>query len=453
MRNIKTLLYFALGFMMVGTLFLVVGNTSAETHTQDKACFNTNTGYFEILKRNGDEYYQPFTPTQNRLDQVVVKLASNPTDDGGSGTAYMWIRDGEEVIAQKTIDYVDLKSSSPQYFYFNNWNEGNVIEITPGHTYNIRMGTNQLDGLNWLYWYTADTGCENDGNVAYRDGNPTEYYMDFQTWGWTVSEQGEDEGSTPAEDSTVDQSSSTTDTTPVETLGEEDSSIAKPSNLSGEYTELDNKRGINLTWKASSADNIDGYKIFKSEDKSKNYKKIAQIGNNYLEYLDEDIEASTTYYYIVRAYLGSSQSASSNIATATTPEDVGPNRPQSLRVLDFGEEYIEIAWTKNSEENLAGYSLIITDNKDLISSAELSKDDQTYKFKDLDAGTIYTITLIAKNDSDKFSPSASIVQTTALEDGSSYALTTAVILLGLGGVGLLLLLILLILKRRREEQA
>jgi len=451
-RNIKTLTYVALASMMLGTLFLAVGDTSAETHTQDKACFNTNPNTWQTLQRNGDDYYQPFTPTQNRLDQVVVKLGSNPNNDGGSGTMVMQIRDGEEILLQKSMDYTNLKSSSPQYFYFNNWNQGDVAEITPGHTYNIRLTSNQTDSQNWLYWYTT-TNCDNDNNFAYREEAETGYYLNFSTWGWTVDESGdeeEDSGQTE-EESTLDQTSNS-DTTDAETLGKSDASIAKPTNLEARYEELNNKRGAKLTFEASDTDNIDGYKIFKSEDENKNYLKIAQTKKDILEYLDENIKASTTYYYIVRAYQNSSQSYNSNIAEVTTPEDVGPNKPQSLRILDFGQDFIEVAWTKNTEEDLAGYIVMITENSNLIDSAELSREDQMYKFENLNPGTVYTITLVAKNNNDKLSPSASIVQMTSESAGSSYILTTAVILLGLGGVGLLLLLILLILKRRREEK-
>ncbi len=452
MKRIKGLIYFAIVSMILGTLFLAVSNTKAETHTQDKACFNTNTSTFQILQRNGDEYYQPFTPTQNRLDQVVIKLGSNPNGDGGSGTVVMQIRDGEEIILQKSMDYTNLKSSSPQYFYFNSWNEGSVAEITPGHTYNIRLASNQTDSQNWLYWYTT-TNCNNDSNFAYREGAETGYYLNFSTWGWTVSEdEGEsEEGTETEEDSTLDQTSDA-NTTDTEVLGESDASIAKPTNLSGEYVELENKRGAKLIWNASTTSDIDGYKVFKSENKNKNYLKIAQTKSDIFEYLDEDIKASTTYYYIVRAYNDALQSYSSNIAEVSTPEDIGPNRPQSLRILDFGTDFIEVAWTKNTEENLAGYIISIFQGENLITTAPLSGEDQAYKFDNLEPGTIYTITLIANNNNDKPSPSASIVQMTEIGANSSYLLTTAVILLGLGGIGLLFLLILLILKRRREER-
>ena len=450
-KNIKTLVYTALAFLMLGTLFLAVSDTKAETHTQDKACFNTNPETFQILQRNGDDYYQPFTPTQNRLDQVVAKLGSNPNGDGGSGTATLQVRDGEEVVAQKSLPYTNLKSTSPIYLYFNSWNEGNVVEITAGHIYNIRLTTNQTESDNWLYWYTTSS-CNNNGNFAYREGVQTGYYMDFSTWGWTVTESEDKDDGTPPVDSTPDPGISNSGATSVETIGESDSSINTPNNLAGEYTELDNKRGVKLTWDRSESEDINGYKIFKSVDRDKNYQKIAETEKSTLEYLDEDILASTTYYYIVRAFKESSRSASSNIAEVTTPEDVGPNRPQSLRILDYGVDYIEVAWTKNTEENLAGYMIMIKKDDKLVSSAELSKEEQVYKFDDLDSGTVYAISLIAKNSNDKFSPSASIVQKTSLGAGSSYIRTTAVTLLALGGAGLILLLILLILKRRREEK-
>ena len=75
-----------------------------------------------------------------------------------------------------------------------------------------------------------------------------------------------------------------------------------------------------MTWTKSTTTDIDGYKIFRSEEKTKNFKEVGKTAKDIVEFLnDKEVTAGKTYYYIVRAYKASSESANSNTAEVKIP--------------------------------------------------------------------------------------------------------------------------------------
>ncbi|MCB0162587.1 MAG: DNRLRE domain-containing protein [Anaerolineae bacterium] len=75
---------------------------------------------------------------------------------------------------------------------------------------------------------------------------------------------------------------------------------------------------INLVWQDNS-NNETGFKIERSPNGSSNWTQIATVGVNATTYANTGLSPSTTYFFRVRAYNGSGNSAYSNIANATTP--------------------------------------------------------------------------------------------------------------------------------------
>ena len=73
-----------------------------------------------------------------------------------------------------------------------------------------------------------------------------------------------------------------------------------PSEITGlKITTANKMKLLNLTWDQQIS--CDGYQIFRSTTgKSGSYRKIATISKN--SYIDKSLEASTAYYYIIRAF-------------------------------------------------------------------------------------------------------------------------------------------------------
>ena len=89
---------------------------------------------------------------------------------------------------------------------------------------------------------------------------------------------------------------------------------AAPGNLAATAT---SSSQINLTW-TDNATNETGFYIERKTGSSGTYAQIAALGANVVSYSNTGLTAGTTYYYRVRAYNGSGNSAYSNEANATT---------------------------------------------------------------------------------------------------------------------------------------
>lgn len=115
-------------------------------------------------------------------------------------------------------------------------------------------------------------------------------------------------------------------------------SIKAPTDLKITYD--NDKSAVKLSFSKSATSDIDGYKIFRSEDRTKDFKEIGKTNKSTLEYLDlEKLTVEKTYYYFVRAYKGSDESASSStvdikiptpVAVVETPKDAHPILNMSL---------------------------------------------------------------------------------------------------------------------------
>ena len=120
---------------------------------------------------------------------------------------------------------------------------------------------------------------------------------------------------------------------------------------------------------------LDAYKIYRSYNANSNFDEIAEVNGTTTTYLDEDVVNSTTYYYYVTAiYPDGSESAETNIVSATPVEwvelwmDNGGSLTGQMDTIDF---YI------NNETNLGLFYFEIMDDPDVINSFNIFPTDRT----------------------------------------------------------------------------
>jgi hypothetical protein len=125
-----------------------------------------------------------------------------------------------------------------------------------------------------------------------------------------------------------------------------------PSNLGATAV---SSQQIDLAWTDNSSDE-DGFKVERKTGAGGTYAQVGQVGANETSFQDTGLEATTTYYYRVRAYSTAGHSAYSNEANATTPGVTIPDAPSGLSATTVSQSQIDLAWTDNSNDE-DGFSI------------------------------------------------------------------------------------------------
>src|SRR5262249_44160295 len=113
---------------------------------------------------------------------------------------------------------------------------------------------------------------------------------------------------------------------------------------------------INLSWNDNSSDE-DGFAIEVSTDGT-NFAPGGSVGANVKTASLGSLNASTAYWFRIRAFRGTSNSGYSNSATATTAAAPGggpPAAPTNLKAQTASNSQINLSWTdaSNNEEGFA----------------------------------------------------------------------------------------------------
>jgi parallel beta-helix repeat protein len=101
---------------------------------------------------------------------------------------------------------------------------------------------------------------------------------------------------------------------------------------------------VDLSWTDNSSDET-GFKIERKTGEGGTYAQIATRSANVTTYSNTGLTQNTIYYYRVRAYNASGDSAFSNEAAATTTQI---NAPSNLSATTISASQIDLSWTDNS---------------------------------------------------------------------------------------------------------
>jgi titin len=158
-------------------------------------------------------------------------------------------------------------------------------------------------------------------------------------------------------------------------------SPAAPSNLTA--TAVSSSR-INLAW-TDNATNEAGFKLERSTD-GVNFTLAAYLSANATSFYVTNLNASTTYYFRLRAYDGNNHSAYSNTASATTQPP--PAAPSNLTATPSAGR-ITLNWTDNAT-NEGGFKLErSTDGINFTQIGILPANTTTYPNSGLTSGVTY----------------------------------------------------------------
>jgi GH25 family lysozyme M1 (1,4-beta-N-acetylmuramidase) len=122
--------------------------------------------------------------------------------------------------------------------------------------------------------------------------------------------------------------------------------LAAPAAPSGLTATAASSSQINLSWTDNSSTES-GFIVARSTVSGGPYTDVLTLGANVTSASNTGLSASTTYYYVVRAYNATGSSANTAQASATTLAAV-PTAPSGLTATAFSSSQINLAWTDNS---------------------------------------------------------------------------------------------------------
>lgn len=281
---------------------LLLSSVSAEASTDDQYCDDAaiaSAGDYWII--NYHELSQTFTPTMNRLTSVLLAIAGG--SDGVVPIKMDIYQVGGGLVLSKTVSTTSALISWVEYTF-------PAVSIDVTKQYRIDVSTTS----NTAYWVISSAGCYSGGNVIVDTFAQADQDFGFVTYGYNYLAPSS--SPSPSVAPSVSASPSVSPT-PVD--------IVKPISLDADYDMED--EGVRLNWAASATEGIEGYNIYRSEGDTGNYINIASVEANTNIYLDEDVESGGTYYYMVKAYIGESESPSSPVADVEIPSLEGEDEP------------------------------------------------------------------------------------------------------------------------------
>lgn len=159
-----------------------------------------------------------------------------------------------------------------------------------------------------------------------------------------------------------------------------------PKMVTGVVASAATTSSINVNWTA--ADNVTGYIVYRSTNKSSGYKKIATTITN--SYTDKGLTKGATYYYKVRAYV---KSGSTNLQSASSAADgakATSPAPATVSAKKSKSKVAQITWGKSI--GAEGYEIAMASSKNgtyKVIKTITSGSTTSFKKTGLTAGKTY----------------------------------------------------------------
>jgi len=275
------------------------------------------------------EPIQAFIPTKNTLDAISVYIKG---DIGPTFKVKMSVASETTgtLIASQT------QTITNQWgwviFDFNN-------VVMPYGLYGVVL--RDVEGKS--LWKHGPANCYDRGYAVYDNQGHLEFDYGFAVYAYDSSSQNQNNNPAGSAASSGSSSSSTGSTFGTSAGSNQppsattSSSIQPPTNLQAKDVPYDKGGSIFLQWFPSVSKNIYGYKIFRSENANSGFVEIAKTAAIVGGYIDKQATTGKTFYYFIRSYQGNLESASSNIASAKSVDNLTAliNELQKDRSSDF----------------------------------------------------------------------------------------------------------------------
>lgn len=170
-----------------------------------------------------------------------------------------------------------------------------------------------------------------------------------------------------------------------------------PNGITGK---IDSAGNVMLSWAANREPDLDGYKVFRSYYKDKDYvqaHKNTIAANEFKEKVQLKNLTKDYYYQVVAVDRRSNASAFSAPVLLKKPDVVPPSAPV-MHKPKYEHGQVALSWTAGTDEDLAGYKLYRQDKDHTTLIASLQPDQVTYQDVSVPGGIQYFYKIIAYDD-------------------------------------------------------
>ncbi|MBM7573675.1 fibronectin type III domain-containing protein [Aquibacillus albus] len=302
-------------------------------------------------------------------DETVV------VDGNGNFSTDFTLSDGEsEFLIEATNDGGTHKKNQTVYFeqdapyiYTFNPNDNTTLGGDPyGVHFRVRDGESSgIDSV--VFQVTTDDGATWDdiktieedqlSRYSYWDsslGKSLPYWRDTINWDTTLNGQKLADGAYKFRLIAYDKAGNASNGSPVRIWTIDNTAPQAPSNLSASAG-VDE---VSLTWNRNSESDLDDYHIYRSTTSGEDYEYIGRRGY-YSNYTDRDVEAGTTYYYVLTATDSrGNESEFSQEVTVTPEEDTTAPTITSTNISDgdtigSSSVYLRVYYNENSHRSIS----------------------------------------------------------------------------------------------------
>ena len=281
-----------------GGPYALVATTTTSTSAYTDSGLTDGTTYYYVVRafdgtaESGDSNEDSATPADNIAPQPPTNLTAldRPTDQG-SAVIIAWVLSTSTDVTQQRL----FRATSPggPYTEFANFDENTTFHIDTGLS----------DGVTYYYVVRAFDGTAESGDSNEDSAAPLDNTAPQPPTGLTAVDRPNDGGGT-----------------------------------------------IELAWAPSTSTDVTELRVYRSVTSTGPYSLVATTTSSTSAYTDSGLTHGTTYYYVVRAYDGTSEGADSNEDPATPVDDplLAPTGLTAAdRPGDQGGE-IDIAWTPST---------------------------------------------------------------------------------------------------------
>jgi len=169
------------------------------------------------------------------------------------------------------------------------------------------------------------------------------------------------------------------------------SGTGAPAAISNLTTSAASTTSLNVNWNYTPGANAaTGFELYRATSRSGPYTFMALIPYGTNTYLDQNLSASLTYYYEMRAVNGSGASATSGPVVGLTVKDITPPSVPSGIVLYLGSSTANLTWTASTDNvAVAGYYVLINGVKNYTTT------NTSISLYNLNEGQSYSISVEA----------------------------------------------------------